>query len=55
MHDDSPSVEGFLVEMVADHYRIKRPTLIESPTASHDLPGEAWVDRRRVLLVQVLP
>lgn len=54
MHDNSPSIDGFLVGMVADHYQLKRPVLVESESSSHDLRGEAWIDRRRVLFVQVL-
>lgn len=55
MHDDSPSIEGFLAGQIAGHYRLLKPVLMESPDRAHELQGEAWVARERVLLVQVLP
>lgn len=54
MKDDSPSIEGFLVGIVANHYRLAKPTVIETPERSHELKGEAWIDRAGVLFLQVL-
>ena len=53
--DHAPSLEGILVGIDSGHYRIARPTLIETLERSHELAGEVWVERRKVLFLQVLP
>lgn len=55
MHDDSPSVEGFLVGIVAGHYQLRKSKLVEATDVSHDLQGETWVSRDKVFFLQVLP
>lgn len=54
MVGDAPSVEGILVGVVAGHYRLLKVSLLEAEGRTHDLDGEAWVPRERVLLVQRL-
>ena len=54
MLDSSPSVEGVLVGLVAGHYRLLNVSLLETEGRTHELDGEAWVPKERVLLVQRL-
>lgn len=52
--DDDRSVEGVLVAVSRDHYRLANAKQFTSPDASVPLDGEAWVPREKVLLVQRL-
>lgn len=51
---DAPSVEGILVNVTPDRYRLARAVQILSPDQSVSLDGEVWLDRRDLLLVQRL-
>lgn len=53
-HDPGPTIEGILVGSIDSHYRLLRPVLWETPTRSHDLQGEAWIPRERVLFLEVI-
>jgi hypothetical protein len=52
--DPAPSVKGILAGRVAGHYRLLNAQLLEAADRSHALPGEVWVPRERVILVQIL-
>jgi hypothetical protein len=52
--DPGPTIEGFLVSSWGDHYRLLRPVLLEAPGRSHDLEGEVWVPRDRVLFLETV-
>lgn len=49
-----PSVEGILVSSFGDHYRLLKPALIEAPDRTHDLTGEVWIPRERVVFLEVI-
>lgn len=51
---DAPSIEGFLANSFNDHYRLLNPVLLEAPGRSHDLAGEVWVPRERVIFVETI-
>lgn len=51
---DAPTIEGILVGSLDSHYRLLKPVLWENPERSHDLEGEAWVPRERVVFVEVI-
>jgi hypothetical protein len=52
--DPGPTIEGFLVSSWGDHYRLLRPVLWEGPERSHDLQGEAWIPKARVLFMETV-
>lgn len=52
--NDGPTVEGVLVGSLDNHYRLLRPTIWETPDRSHNLDGEAWIPRERVILVETI-
>lgn len=52
--DDDRSVEGVLVSVSRDHYRLANARQFSSTESSVALDGEAWIPRDRVLLVQRL-
>lgn len=54
MRDAAPSVEGVLLSRWGGHYRVANPKLLESPEVTHELDGELFVPRERVLYVQVI-
>lgn len=54
MVNQAPSVEGIWVNRAAGHYVLAAATLLEREDASHELEGELWVPRERVLYVQVV-
>jgi len=50
----APTVEGILVSSFDDHYRLLRPEIIESESRSHEIEGELWVPRERVVFVETV-
>lgn len=50
----APSVEGILVGTVAGHYRLLRPSILQSVGQTQDVEGELWVPCGRVLLVETV-
>lgn len=52
--DPGPTIEGILVSTLDSHYRLLRPVLWETPTRSHDLQGEAWIPRERVIFLETI-
>lgn len=52
--DPGPTVEGILIGSLDNHYRLLKPVIYESPTRSHDLAGEAWIPREKVILVETI-
>lgn len=53
MREQAPSVEGVLTRQWAGHYVIAAPKVLESAEVTHELEGELFVPRERVLYVQV--
>lgn len=51
---DERSIEGILVGQDVGHYRLANAKMLESADRTLELSGEVWVQRERVLLVQVL-
>lgn len=51
---DLPTIEGILIGSLDNHYRLLKPVLWESASRSHELNGEAWVPRERVVFVEVV-
>lgn len=51
---NGPTIEGILVGSLDNHYRLLKPRLLESPTRTHDLDGEAWIPREKVILVETI-
>jgi hypothetical protein len=51
---EGPTIEGVLVGSLDAHYRLLKPVLWENASVSHDLQGEAWVPRERVVFVEVI-
>jgi hypothetical protein len=49
-----PTVEGLLLGIVEDHYRLANAKLLVDTNREHDIPvdGEMFVPRARVLYVQ---
>lgn len=54
MRESYPSVEGVLLKRWSGHYVVASPKLLESAEISHELEGELYVPRERVLYVQVI-
>lgn len=52
--DPHPTIEGILVGRMNGHYRLLKCSLLEAPDRTHQLEGEVWVPRERVVLVQRL-
>lgn len=51
--DPYPSVDGVLVGMVAGHYRLLKPEVKVADQQTEQLAGELWVQKERVVYVQV--
>lgn len=49
-----PTVEGLLLGIVEDHYRLANAKLLQDNNREHDVPvdGEMFIHMRRVLHVQ---
>lgn len=55
LDDPRPSVEGVLLGVAADHYRIAVPRVLETPSDAHDLASkELWVPATNVVLFEEL-
>lgn len=54
LEDPAPSIEGVLVGVVAGHYRLLKPELLEATDRTSQLDGELWVLKSRVVFVQVI-
>lgn len=51
---EAPTLEGILIGSLDNHYRLIRPVLWEAPNRSHDLDGEVWIPREKVVFVEVI-
>lgn len=54
MRESLPSVEGVLTKRWAGHYVLAAPKVLESAEVTHEVEGELFVPRERVLYVQVI-
>lgn len=54
LQDPHPTVEGVFTGMVAGHYRLLKPELLEATDRTQQLGGELWVPKERVVFVQVV-
>lgn len=50
----APSIEGVFLGFEAGHYRLVKGLFLETAQDSHDIVGETWVPRERVLYAQVI-
>lgn len=48
------SIEGILLEVSVNHYRLANASHLESEDRTHALDGETWVPRANVIYLQVI-
>lgn len=54
LEDPAPSIGGILLGTMGGHYRLLKPELLEGENRTHQLDGEVWVDKARVVFLQIL-
>ena len=52
--DPAPTLEGLLVSSLNGHYKLLKPSVLESPERSLELSGDVWVPKANVIFIETV-